>query len=190
VSIVFLYWPVLSWSLWVAMISHWFMPLPSVSVSNIVISLLFSNDAERFETPKLKNPLPTLFPYAVTGDVYARMHDHCAGVLIGHKGLCSSHSLCSRVDGPSNPSRSWGSRVSIRNINFVGWLLIAPVKESIQNRKVLAWAVYPVARETIAFWAGNYCFFLMCHCCLGSIIYQFGLWVLDSYCHILCTQNA
>jgi hypothetical protein len=37
----------------------WFtvvMPLPSVSVANIVISLLFSNVAERFETPKLKAP--------------------------------------------------------------------------------------------------------------------------------------
>jgi hypothetical protein len=37
----------------------WFtvvMLLPSVSVANIVISLLFSNVAERFETPKLKAP--------------------------------------------------------------------------------------------------------------------------------------
>jgi hypothetical protein len=53
----------------------WFtvVPLPSVSVANIVISL-FSKVAERFETAKLKSPSVNVdIPYPDTGDVYTRM---------------------------------------------------------------------------------------------------------------------
>jgi hypothetical protein len=42
--------------------------LPSVSVANIVISLL-SNVADRFETPKLKSPCARVVLYDEIGDV-------------------------------------------------------------------------------------------------------------------------
>jgi hypothetical protein len=53
----------------------WFtvVPLGSVSVANIVISL-FAKLAERFETAKLKSPSVNVdIPYPDTGDVYTRM---------------------------------------------------------------------------------------------------------------------
>lgn len=131
------------WQTWLTLVKF----IGSTKVAKIIVSL-FSRAAEIFGTSKLKLLSCNIVSYPIYHWGRVCVHGPI-GVLERHKCLWSNHSFTSGIDCPWNPSRGCGSNVLVCEIKSVSGWVISPIKERVQYRKIVTWAMLVGERESI-----------------------------------------